>query len=101
MHHKRKCSLNIKGHIIKTDAMGTQIEIARRIKKRKADYVLALIGNQGTLHEDVKKYFAALKLLEGCAYTGSMEKIAEGLKNRNTGKRKILADCTKGKSGWD
>jgi len=45
--------LNIKGHIITTDAMGTQIEIVKKIRKKRADYVLALKGNQGNLHEDV------------------------------------------------
>ena len=35
-------SLNIKGHIITTDAMGTQTEIVKKIRKKRADYVLAL-----------------------------------------------------------
>jgi predicted transposase YbfD/YdcC len=30
--------LNIKGHIITTDAMGTQKEIVKRIRQRRADY---------------------------------------------------------------
>jgi len=32
-------------------------EIAKKIRRKKTDYVLALKGNQGTLHEDVKLYF--------------------------------------------
>ena len=35
-------SLNIRGHIITTDAMGTQTEIVKKIRKKHADYVLAL-----------------------------------------------------------
>lgn len=35
------------------DALGTQKAIAKTIRERDADYVLALKGNQGTLHEDV------------------------------------------------
>ena len=35
-------SLNIKGNIVTTDAMGCQTEIARRIRGKHADYVLAL-----------------------------------------------------------
>ena len=37
--------------------MGTQKEIAGKIRQRYADYVLAVKGNQGTLYEDLKQYF--------------------------------------------
>ena len=43
--------LDIEGSIITIDAMGCQIEIAHTIKSQKADYVLALKGNQGYLKE--------------------------------------------------
>lgn len=49
--------LNIKGTIITTDAMGTQTAIVKKIRQKRADYVLALKGNQGTLLEDVELYF--------------------------------------------
>ena len=49
--------LTLKGCIVTTDAMGAQVEIAKKIKDCKADYVLALKGNQGRLHEDVQKTF--------------------------------------------
>lgn len=39
--------------IVTIDAMGTQKEIAAAIVAKGGDYVLALKGNQGTLHEDV------------------------------------------------
>ena len=45
--------VNIKGAIITIDAMGTQKAIAAEIINGKADYVLALKGNQGTLHQAV------------------------------------------------
>ena len=38
------------------DAMGCQKQIAKDIRGKGADYVLALKGNQGTLHENVKLY---------------------------------------------
>ena len=66
--------LNIKGHIITIDAMGCQTDIAALIKGKRADYVLALKGNQGTLHEDVRQYFGDPDLLAGCAYTRTFEK---------------------------
>src|SRR3954453_7646199 len=48
--------VDITGAIITIDAMGTQKAIARQIVEGKADYVLALKGNQGTLHQAVIAY---------------------------------------------
>jgi predicted transposase YbfD/YdcC len=48
--------VDIKGAIITIDAMGTQKAIAEQIINSEADYVLALKGNQGTLHEAVIDY---------------------------------------------
>jgi predicted transposase YbfD/YdcC len=48
--------LAIEGAIVTIDAMGCQRDIAQNILDKKADYVLALKGNQGTLHEDVKVF---------------------------------------------
>jgi predicted transposase YbfD/YdcC len=67
-------TLNIKGHIVTTDAMGCQTEIARLIRKGQADYVLSLKGNQGNLHEEVKEYFEDSELLGGCAYHKVVDK---------------------------
>jgi hypothetical protein len=44
--------LDVTGHIITIDAMGCQRSIAKKIRDRGADYVLALKGNQGTLNDD-------------------------------------------------
>ena len=66
--------LNIKETIITTDAMGCQKEIVKIIRKKRAEYVLAVKGNQGTLYEDIKLYFEDLELLSGCAYTKTIEK---------------------------
>jgi len=49
--------VDIEGDIITIDAMGCQKNIARKIRDRKADYVLALKDNQPTLHEEVREYF--------------------------------------------
>jgi predicted transposase YbfD/YdcC len=48
--------VNIEGAIITIDAMGTQKAIAAQIVKQKADYVLALKGNQEKLHDAVIDY---------------------------------------------
>ena len=50
--------LNLRGAIVTIDAIGTQKEIARRIADKGADYVLALKGNQTSLHEDAALFFA-------------------------------------------
>src|SRR6266542_3090926 len=48
--------VDIKGAIITIDAMGTQKAIAEQIIDSKADFVLALKGNQETLHQAVIDY---------------------------------------------
>ena len=75
-------TLNVKGHIITTDAMGCQTDIVAKIRKRRADYVLALKGNQPGLQEDVKQYFADTDLLKNCAYTKTVEKARGGIEKR-------------------
>ena len=62
--------LNLKGAIVSIDAMGTQKEIARRIVDKGADYVLALKGNQTSLHEDAALFFADSVLAASCAQAG-------------------------------
>jgi predicted transposase YbfD/YdcC len=60
--------LAVEGAIITIDAMGCQREIAQKIVDKKADYVLALKGNQGSLREDVE-LFAAEQKAKGFADT--------------------------------
>lgn len=49
--------LDLKGCIVSIDAIGCQHAIAKKIIDKKADYILALKGNQGLLHEDVSDFF--------------------------------------------
>lgn len=53
-----KCTVTI-------DAMGCQIAIAQKIRKKKAHYVLGLKGNQAIAHQEVQEYF---QFAEDCAY---------------------------------
>ena len=48
--------LDVEGSIITIDAMGCQKAIVSKIVEGKADYVIGLKGNQGSLYEDVKLY---------------------------------------------
>jgi len=75
-------ALNVQGHIVTIDAAGTQTEIAQKIRKRKADYVLALKGNQTSLHDDVRRYFEDEELRARCAYTKTKEKARGGIELR-------------------
>ena len=70
--------LNIKGTIITTDAMGTQVAIVKKIRQKRADYVLALKANQGSLLEDVREYFADKEL----RYKNRIEKARGNLEKR-------------------
>ena len=51
--------LELKGCIVTIDAMGCQKDISRTILDRGADYVLAVKGNQGQLHQDIGDLFQA------------------------------------------
>src|SRR5438128_10722987 len=46
------------------DAMGCQRDIATKIIEKKADYIVALKGNQGTLREDVAVFIDEQKALK-------------------------------------
>lgn len=48
--------LDIEGATVTTDAMGTQYKIGNQIVEKKGNYVLALKGNQGEFHDDIKLF---------------------------------------------
>lgn len=60
-------TLAIKGAIVTIDAMGCQKEIARTIRGRKADYLLALKGNHERLFGQVVAFWdgACARLMKG------------------------------------
>jgi predicted transposase YbfD/YdcC len=49
--------LDLEGCVVTIDAAGCQTETAAQVVGKDADYVLALKGNQPTLHEQVAGYF--------------------------------------------
>lgn len=69
--------LDVEGTTVTIDAMGCQTEIASKIIEKKADYVLALKGNQQSLADEVENYFNQAEALnfEGveCDALGSKE----------------------------
>ena len=48
--------LELAGCIVTVDAMGCQKKVAKEIVEADADYVLALKGNQETVHDEVKTF---------------------------------------------
>ena len=48
--------LSLKGCIVTADAMSCQRAIAAQVIEQGGDYVLALKGNQGSLHDDVRTF---------------------------------------------
>lgn len=51
-------ALDLRGCLVSLDAQGCQREIARQIRARGADYLLAVKGNQPTLREALEDAFA-------------------------------------------
>src|SRR5450432_538294 len=54
----------IEGAVVTIDAMDCQRDIATKIIEKKADYIVALKGNQGTLREDVEVFVDEQKALK-------------------------------------
>jgi predicted transposase YbfD/YdcC len=53
--------IDIRGDVVTIDAMGCQTEIAEKIRKKRADYILAVKENQKTLYQDISDYFEYLE----------------------------------------
>ena len=70
--------LAIEGAIVTIDAIGCQRAISRKIVDKKADYVLALKGNQGTLREDVELFAAEQKAKDFKDATVTRDKTVDG-----------------------
>lgn len=49
--------LDISGCVVTTDALNTQKSLAAQIQQQGGDYMLALKGNHGLLHEEVRDFF--------------------------------------------
>jgi predicted transposase YbfD/YdcC len=56
--------LDLQGATVTADAASCTAEVTRAIRERHAHYVLALKGNQGTLHDHVVKCFDAVPRID-------------------------------------
>ena len=85
--------LAIEGAIVTIDAMGCQRDIAAKIIDKKADYMLALKGNQGSLREDVEVFVAEQKANGFQDTTISQDKTVDGDHGRiETRKTTVIHD---------
>ncbi len=55
-------ALHIKGLLVNIGAMGCQREIAAKIVDKEGDYLLAVKGNQPTLHQQVRELISDAQL---------------------------------------
>jgi predicted transposase YbfD/YdcC len=70
--------LAIEGAVVTIDAMGCQRAIAQEIIHKKADYILALKGNQGTLRDDVELFATEQKAKDFKDTTVSRHETVDG-----------------------
>ena len=57
-------AIQVKGCVITIDAMGTQTEIAEKIKDKREDYTLAVKENQKNLYQEISEYFGDGEILK-------------------------------------
>lgn len=78
--------LDLNSAIVTIDAAGCQKNIAELIRKKSGDYVLALKGNQGSIHAEAENFFKqALKVAPEeaqCDYFCSEEKSRDRFEKR-------------------
>jgi len=85
----------IEGAVVTIDAMGCQRAIAQKIKDKKADYIIALKGNQGTLHEDARLFAAEQKTRDFKDTTVTRHETLDGEHGRiETRKYTVIHDVT-------
>ena len=53
--------IDIEGTMVTIDAMGCQKEIAKAIRKKKGNYILAVKDNHPALHNDILEYFDGIE----------------------------------------
>ena len=54
-------SIDVTGSIVSIDAAGCQKNIAEKLIESGADYLIALKGNQGNLHNEVSKFLSSIR----------------------------------------
>ena len=71
-------ALALEGCTVTLDAIGCQTEVARTIRARGADYVLAVKGNQPWLKEDLTEFFTEARALAFADVAHSADRTVDG-----------------------
>ena len=66
--------LPIRGAVVTADAAGCQREVAQAVAESRADYVLALKGNQGTMEEEMRALLEDIAAREPGGHARSVDK---------------------------
>lgn len=90
--------VDIKGDVVSIDAIGCQTQIAQEIRKKEADYLLALKKNQGNMYEDVEEYFENKQDLPHEGWQGPWEKDHGRIERRHVAT--APADWLEGRENW-
>lgn len=69
--------LELTGHIITSDAMGTQVAIAKQIRDQNGEYLLALKANHSTLYEAVRESAESTEFLQEICDAGGYKRTRE------------------------
>lgn len=96
--------LDISGCIITIDAMDAQKKIARIIRERGGDYVLALKENQKSLHDDCALFFEQMKSLSREGFTFDQHATVDGGHGRIETRTYTMTtdiDWLSGKEHWE
>jgi predicted transposase YbfD/YdcC len=96
--------IDICGDVVTIDAMGCQTGIAETIRKKKADYILAVKENQKTLYQDIRDYFDCLEQgpcpdKPADQWTSALEKDHGRMERRSIATVTAL-DWLEGKKAW-
>jgi len=83
--------LTIKDSIITIDAMGCQKDIVQQIKEQEGEYVIALKGNQGNLHAEIKNFFQQAKDVPPMESRCDFMRVVE--KNRGRVEERMVWTC--------
>jgi predicted transposase YbfD/YdcC len=94
--------LQLTGAIVTIDAMGCHKEIAATIREKKADYVLAVKGNQEHLEQDIVAAFAAVDDGQSTATLRTHTEQAQGHGRVETRWTQVMAvpETLRNKEAW-
>jgi predicted transposase YbfD/YdcC len=81
--------LDLRGSTVTIDAAGCQYGIAKQIIEKEGNYILALKGNQSSLHQDVKDFFADQEV---CKSASCHEDFDKGHGRMETRKCRVITD---------